>query len=82
MPDPIALVPLPRSVIWSEGVWETSAPWDGLSVGLTEDLPRTEYALSISRRAPASPPAARPPWPTAATPSPRSSPARAEPSPA
>ncbi|MDN5685549.1 MAG: beta-N-acetylhexosaminidase [Brachybacterium sp.] len=48
MPDPIALVPLPQSVIWSEGVWETSAPWDGLSVGLAEELPRTEYALSIS----------------------------------
>ncbi|MFC5277141.1 hypothetical protein [Brachybacterium sacelli] len=23
----------------AEGVWETSAPWDGLSVGLTEDPP-------------------------------------------
>ena len=48
MPDPIALVPLPRSVVWSEGVWETIEPWEGLSVGLNEDLPATEYALSIS----------------------------------
>ncbi|WP_193107152.1 beta-N-acetylhexosaminidase [Brachybacterium sp. FME24] len=48
MTDPIALVPLPQSVIWSAGTWETTAPWDELSVGLTEDLPRTEYALSIS----------------------------------
>ena len=48
MPDPIALVPLPRSVVWSEGTWETTDPWEGLSVGLSEDLPATEYALSIS----------------------------------
>src|SRR5690606_5954437 len=48
MPDPIALVPLPQSVVWSEGTWETSDPWDGLSVGLNEDLGPTEYALSIS----------------------------------
>ncbi len=48
MPDPIALVPLPRSVIWSTGTWETTDPWDGLSVGLSEELPRTEYTLSIS----------------------------------
>lgn len=48
MPDPIALVPLPQSVVWSEGTWETSDPWDGLSVGLSEDLGPTEYALSIS----------------------------------
>ena len=48
MPDPIALVPLPRSVVWSEGAWETTDPWDGLSVGLNEDLPATEYTLSIS----------------------------------
>ena len=50
MPDPIALVPLPRSVVWSEGTWETTDPWEGLSVGLSEDLPATEYALSISPR--------------------------------
>ncbi|MEE1617985.1 beta-N-acetylhexosaminidase [Brachybacterium sp. J153] len=48
MPDPIALVPLPQSVLWSEGVWETSDPWGELSVGLNEDLPRTEYSLTIS----------------------------------
>ena len=48
MPDPIALVPLPQSVLWSEGVWETSDPWGELSVGLSEDLPRTEYSLTIS----------------------------------
>lgn len=48
MPDPLALVPLPQSVVWSEGVWETSDPWEGLSVGLNEDLPPTEYTLSIS----------------------------------
>ena len=29
MPDPIALVPLPRSVVWSEGTWETTDPWEG-----------------------------------------------------
>lgn len=48
MADPIALVPLPKSVIWSEGVWETSDPWEGLSVGLNEDMPRTHYSLTIS----------------------------------
>ena len=48
MPDPLALVPYPQSVIWSDGTWETSSPWDEISVGITEDLPRTEYALSIS----------------------------------
>ena len=48
MPDPIALVPLPRSVVWSEGVWKTDDPWEGLSVGLNDALPPTEYALSIS----------------------------------
>lgn len=50
MPDPIALVPLPRSVVWSEGVWETSDPWAELSVGVNEDLAPTEYSLSISPR--------------------------------
>ncbi|MFC7456917.1 beta-N-acetylhexosaminidase [Brachybacterium sp. GCM10030267] len=48
MPDPIALVPLPQSVIWSEGTWVTDDPWDSLSVGLSEGLGRTEYSLSIS----------------------------------
>ncbi|MGO1599587.1 MAG: beta-N-acetylhexosaminidase [Brachybacterium sp.] len=48
MPDPLALVPLPQSVVWSDGTWETSDPWEGLSVGLNEALPATEYALSIS----------------------------------
>lgn len=48
MPDPIALIPLPQSVLWSEGVWETEDPWEELSVGLSEDLPRTAYALAIS----------------------------------
>ncbi|PWH06496.1 beta-N-acetylhexosaminidase [Brachybacterium endophyticum] len=48
MSDPISLVPLPRSVIWSSGTWETTDPWEGLSVGISEDLPRTEYALSIT----------------------------------
>lgn len=48
MPDPIALVPLPRSVVWSDEVWETTSPWDELSVGLNESLPPAEYALSIS----------------------------------
>ena len=48
MPDPLALVPLPQSVVWSEGTWETSDPWEGLSVGLNDSLPATEYALSIS----------------------------------
>ena len=47
MTDHIALVPLPRSVIWSQGTWETTDPWAGLSVGLSEDLPRTAYSLSI-----------------------------------
>ena len=50
MTDPIALLPLPQSVIWSESEqpWETTEPWEGLSVGLSEDLDRTEYALAIS----------------------------------
>lgn len=48
MSDPIALVPLPQSVLWSSGTWETTDPWGELSVGLSEDLPRTEYALSIT----------------------------------
>ncbi|MBM7501925.1 hexosaminidase [Brachybacterium muris] len=48
MPDPLALVPLPQSVIYSHGVWETTDPWAGLSIGISEDLPRTEYTLSIS----------------------------------
>ncbi|MGY5765539.1 beta-N-acetylhexosaminidase [Brachybacterium sp. DNPG3] len=48
MSDPIALVPLPQSVVWSSGVWTTDAPWEGLSVGLSEDLAPTAYALSIS----------------------------------
>lgn len=50
MPDPIALVPLPRSVIWSEGTWETAEPWEGLTVGLSDELPLAEYTLSISPR--------------------------------
>lgn len=48
MPDPIALVPLPRSVTWSSGAWDSADPWTELSVGVSEDLPRTEYALSIT----------------------------------
>src|SRR5699024_10115389 len=48
MPDPIALIPLPQSVIWSEGHWETSDPWSELSLGVSEELPRTSYTLSIS----------------------------------
>ncbi|UQN28048.1 beta-N-acetylhexosaminidase [Brachybacterium kimchii] len=48
MSDPISLVPLPRSVIWSSGTWETTDPWAGLSVGISEDLPRAEYTLSIT----------------------------------
>ncbi|NMA77622.1 MAG: family 20 glycosylhydrolase [Actinomycetales bacterium] len=48
MSDPIALVPLPQSVVWSQGVWTTNDPWEGLSVGLNDDLAPTEYALSIS----------------------------------
>src|SRR5699024_6732866 len=50
MTDPIALLPLPQSVIWSESEqpWETTEPREGLSVGLSEDLDRTEYALAIS----------------------------------
>lgn len=48
MADPIALVPLPQSVLWSDGVWETDDPWAELSLGISEDLERTEYALSIS----------------------------------
>lgn len=48
MPDPISLVPLPRSVTWSSGSWRTDDPWGGLSVGISEELPRTEYALTIT----------------------------------
>ncbi len=48
MADPIALVPLPQSVIFSEQTWQTDNPWDDLSVGLNEDLGPTEYALSIT----------------------------------
>lgn len=48
MPDPISLVPLPRSTVWSSGAWESSDPWSELSVGLSEDLERTEYSLTIS----------------------------------
>jgi len=48
MPDPIALVPLPQSVIWSHDTWETNDPWEGLSVGLNESLRPNEYTLSIS----------------------------------
>lgn len=46
--DDLGLVPLPRSVIRSQGTWRTDDPWAGLSVGISEDLPRTEYALSIT----------------------------------
>ena len=48
MTDPIALVPLPKSVRWSDGTWSTTDPWSELSVGISDDLPRTEYSLSIS----------------------------------
>src|SRR5699024_2910942 len=48
MHDPLALGPLPQSVGWSDGTWETSDPWEGLSVGLNDALDTTEYALSIS----------------------------------
>lgn len=48
MSDPISLVPLPRSVVWSSGTWESPDPWSELSVGISSDLSRTEYALSIS----------------------------------
>lgn len=48
MPEPISLVPLPRSVVWSSGTWESQDPWSELSVGINTDLSRTEYALSIS----------------------------------
>lgn len=48
MADPIALVPLPQSVNWSEGTWQTDDPWAELSLGVSEDLQRTEYTLSIS----------------------------------
>lgn len=48
MSDPISLVPLPRSAVWSDAVWESSDPWTELSVGVSTDLPRTEYALTIS----------------------------------
>ena len=48
MPDPIALVPLPQSVIWSDDTWETNDPWEGLSVGLNDSLRSNEYSLSIS----------------------------------
>ena len=45
MSDPISLVPLPRSVVWSSGTWESPDPWSELSVGISTDLSRTEYAL-------------------------------------
>ncbi|MFC0675623.1 beta-N-acetylhexosaminidase [Brachybacterium hainanense] len=48
MTAPLALLPLPQHVSWSAGVWASTDPWRELSVGLSEDLPRTEYALSIS----------------------------------
>lgn len=48
MPDPINLVPLPQSVIPSEGSWETSDPWEGLSVGISGELAREQYTLSIT----------------------------------
>lgn len=48
MPAPLSLVPLPQHVTWSSGTWETSDPWAELSVGLSEELPRTEYTLTIS----------------------------------
>ncbi|MCS6712125.1 family 20 glycosylhydrolase [Brachybacterium sp. EF45031] len=48
MADPIALVPLPQSVLFSSGVWRTDDPWAELSTGINPDLDRAEYALSIS----------------------------------
>ncbi|WP_114853537.1 beta-N-acetylhexosaminidase [Brachybacterium sp. YJGR34] len=50
MTDPLALVPLPQSVIWSEGAWETQDPWEELSVGVNDELDAAEYTLSISPR--------------------------------
>ena len=48
MSAPLSLVPLPQHVSWSSGVWDPADPWEELSVGLSEDLPRTEYTLAIS----------------------------------
>src|SRR5690606_40535807 len=50
MPDPIALVPLPRSVVWSEGVWQTDDPWEGLSVGLNDALRSEEHTSELQSR--------------------------------
>lgn len=50
MTDPISLVPLPQSVVWSHGTWETNDPWEGLSIGISEELAREEYALAITPR--------------------------------
>jgi hexosaminidase len=48
MSDPIALVPLPKSVTWGDGVWSTRDPWEGLQVRISQDLGRTEYRLEIT----------------------------------
>lgn len=48
MSDPIALVPRPRSAVWSSATWSSADPWSDLTVGVNEDLPRTEYSLTIS----------------------------------
>ncbi|UYG17952.1 family 20 glycosylhydrolase [Brachybacterium huguangmaarense] len=48
MSDPIALVPLPRSAVWSSETWESDDPWSALTVGVNDDLPRSEYTLTIS----------------------------------
>lgn len=48
MPNPISLIPLPRSVSWSHTTWHTEDPWSGLSEELTDTLPRAEYTLSVT----------------------------------
>lgn len=48
MPDPISLVPLPQSVAWTDGVWEAETPWDDLTIGISQDLERSRYELSIT----------------------------------
>ncbi len=48
MSDPIALVPLPRSAVWSSETWQSDDPWGALTVGVNSDLPRTEYTLTIA----------------------------------
>jgi hexosaminidase len=48
MPDPISLVPLPQHVAWSDQVWETETPWDDLTIGISGDLDRSHYDLTIT----------------------------------